>query len=608
MNCEEVLDVLDNQRMDRLDAERRRQVDAHMAVCADCARAWNLQAGLAALPDLAMPAGFAARCRARVASSVRAADGRRVARPIWRVAAVASIAAVAAILVYLLRPDSTAPEPATQVAETAITPRVIEAVPRAAAAGIVPAVLVETVPEPRFTVRLQPNEPFPPEQLRAGARREMYEPLLRANNADPAREQAMQALHSVLAGELRKVPGLMLVAADPSEVSPAHKHFVLKVGFTVNVDSKLRGLPVNPDYVQAQLDAEELQPGGKTVSRHHSYARIDMVGGCSGVAAPATNPCGDVKGVAASMVEVLLQKVFPPPPSVSRPLQAKFRDASLDQAQRLEALDELYRQQMRGDASVLRDPGVVSAALAMAATADPVLKARLWRSLRGVADPELVQHMLASLAQDPEDVRLAAIETLSADFSGDPRVRAALQATAHGDQSPLVRAVARRALEGEGPWRQYVVSSLKDTGRPALQRLEALVYYLYPPGPTERTSTDNPDYWEVMKDIFADDAALSAFAGSIPDAGRLRGGNGGLLLISNIGYRYTQSPAITDMMLRILESDPLPRRRSVAGEVLARAHASEPRVLDALNKALAGDPDKSVRDWIRQILAERSQP
>lgn len=609
MNCEELMDVLDNGTPDRLDAGRRRQVDAHMAVCADCARAWNLQAGLAGLPDVAMPAGFAARCRAVVAAGIQPVEGRRVARTGWLVGA-ASLAAVAAVLVFLLRPAAPATtDPGVRIVEAAASRRpVIETVSiEPVAAAVVPAAVVEAVPEPKFTVRLVPYAAPTEAQMAAVSTdvREIYGPQVRANSADPSREQAMQSLHAALIEELRKVPGLTLVDSDPVEMTPSRKHYRLSIGIVAMVGFDGRAMSIDSRYIPVSLSATELQPGGKIVSsRVPASSQIDLQAACSG-GAPGADPCYDPRGAAASLVQTLLRQTFPPHPTVTRPLQAKFQDASLDLAQRLEALDELYKLQARaGDASLLHDPGVVRAAIGLAATADPVLRARIWRSLRGAGNAELIQPMLGSLAQDPDDVRLAALEVLSADFLGDQRVRSALEATAQGDRRPLVRAVAQRGLSGEAPWRQYVVASLKDSARPAPERVEALVYTLYPPGPTRATTTTAPDYFQVMQELLDDDA-VRALAEAIPDSNGL--GAGANNLLGNFSARYRTHPAVPPMLLRVLENDPKPLMRAVAAQNLALFNADEPRIREALLKARDSDPDANVRSTIRQILGSAAQ-
>jgi hypothetical protein len=246
---------------------------------------------------------------------------------------------------------------------------------------------------------------------------------------------------------------------------------------------------------------------------------------------------------------------------------------------------------------------VVRATIQLAAEVDPAQRVQLWRGMRGVGNPDLIEPLIASLRQDSDDARLAAADILAADFSEDPRARSALELASVGDAKPLVRAVAQRGLSGDEQWWRYIVASLEDSSLPARQRVEAFAYYLYQPGPVPGSETDNPQYWEIWKQL--DDAAVRGLADALPAAGRLQAGNQGLLLISNFGYQFSQNPAVTEMLLRYLEHDPWNRYRTVAGEVLARTHGSDPQVRAALLKAVESDPDQSVRDWIRQIMAEQ---
>jgi hypothetical protein len=181
-----------------------------------------------------------------------------------------------------------------------------------------------------------------------------------------------------------------------------------------------------------------------------------------------------------------------------------------------------------------------------------------------------------------------------------------MESLALGEPHRLVRAVAERSLSGEEPWRKYVVTSLNDSSRPAPERIEALTYYLYPPGPTERAGS-HPDYRQIMEELL-DEEAATALAKAFPTAGSLNGMANNLL--GNFAPRHRQNPAVTDMLLTIVENDTRPTMRSVAGEVLARMHTSEPRVLAVLNKVIQSDPEASVRDYIRERMpaATRTAP
>jgi hypothetical protein len=309
-----------------------------------------------------------------------------------------------------------------------------------------------------------------------------------------------------------------------------------------------------------------------------------------------------VAETAAQLVRQLRAEVFPAESSATQPLQAKFSDASLDSTERFKAFVELYKQQAKaGGKGLLSDPGVVRAAVEVARFTDPEHRAQIWRAMRGVDDASLVEPMLASLQQDAEEVRIAALETLAADFSGDQRVRAALQTAAASDPRSLVRAVAQRGLNGDEWWHDYVVSSLKDSSLPDSQRAEALMYALYPPDPLKDVPEGSPsNYWEILKGL--DDAAVQSLVEIFPRADVFRGRESNNFL-GNFAGTFMKNPAVTELLLMVLDHDSKTLNRGVAAQVLAQAHASDPRARAALAKAESGDPDAQVRDNIRQLTS-----
>jgi hypothetical protein len=68
------------------------------------------------------------------------------------------------------------------------------------------------------------------------------------------------------------------------------------------------------------------------------------------------------------MVRRLREEVFPPDPAVTRGLQAKLQDPSLDAAQRTKALFDLRKiRDNIEERGVLNDPSVVRAVIDLAA-------------------------------------------------------------------------------------------------------------------------------------------------------------------------------------------------------------------------------------------------
>jgi hypothetical protein len=465
-----------------------------------------------------------------------------------------------------------------------------------------PTEATEAAPTPQFLVRvLRPGSEAANGMSNSALPAALAEQM-RAAAAEPSRKQAIDALRDALVEELRKVPGLMLVESDLTAIEPlSSRKYQLRVGGISGFGRDGRPVQGSSRLVQVMLDAEQIRSDGKNVRRLMYPTEIDLQAICAGAAPSTNNPCKDPQGIAVAMALKLRQEVFPPDPSAIRALQAKLQDASLDMAQRSKLLFDLLRiKDNTDDLSLLRNPGVVRAAIDMAVSADTALRARIWRAMRGVGSRDLIQPLVNSLVNDPVEVRLAALETL-VDFRDDARVRSTLESVALGDSRPLVRAVAERGLSGEGSWRQYVITSLKDSNRSAEERTDALMYYLYPPGAGE-SAPSHPDYPNIMKELL-DDEAVTALAQILPNAGSLRGASNNF--VGNFAAQNSRNPAVTEMLLTFLESDTRGTMRATAGQALARQRTSEPRVRDALAKAMQNDPDSRVRDVIQQIVGSK---
>jgi hypothetical protein len=612
MNCREVTEILDNQKTS-LDPAQRREAETHMATCAECASAWNLQAGLADLPGMAPPANFASHCRLLVAATPRSVTSRPAIRRRLLAGALTALAAAAALLViYPRQSEVTLPvasEPTLTVDAAASIPESMAgSVSTEVSAELPQAEAIEASTTSHFLVRVMPLA-LPSNAQGAAAnplmngRPTSTQEQVRAFENDPARREALQALHTALIEELRRLPGLVLVDSDLAAMEPASsRKYQVRLSTPIMFSPDGTSVEKNNRLVVVMLRAEQVRSNGQSVNRLSSGAEIDLQAPCTGAAPIADTPCADARGIAATLVRQLRERVFPPDASATRALQAKFQDSSLGVEQRSNLLAELLKtRDNTDDMSLLRDPGVVRAAIDLAANSDPAMRARIWRSMRGVGSRDLIPALINSLVSDSGDARIAALETL-ADFRDDARVRSTLESIALGDSRPLVRAVAERSLSGEESWKRYLVASLKDSSRPAPDRLEALAYHLYPPAPGAAPS--GTQYWQILEML--DDSAVTAMAEALPSAGSLQGNAG--ILMSNFAGTHNKNPAVTEMLLRVLEHDSRPRMRTIAGEVLARAHRREPRVRDALSKAMGSDPDPGVRDWIRQVLPAAEEP
>lgn len=601
MNCQDVNEILDTQRFDQIGSHQRHQVETHLATCADCARTWDALASLAALPDMAMPAAFQAQCRAAVAA--RCTPGTAAGRPrprrvlLW--GSLTALAAAAAMLLLLFMPAlRSTPVQTDQLAQREAATSSVDAAPTAqpggvgpAAANTTPAAAITTLAAPQMSIQVVMREPpsVGPDQMSAVA-------------ADPLAQEVLQSLHAELVAQLRRVPGLAVVDKDPEQITAPARHYRLRIGPLVVMG--LDGRPMRQEHRGHDIGftVEEVKSGGAIIRTQLPVGgfSVDPRATCTSLDAAERMPC-NAPTAAAYLVDQLRQKVFPPDASMTRPLQAKVRDFSVAPEERFAAFVELFRQQARtGGKNLFSDDDMVRAAIELSGLTDAEHRRQLWRAMRGVGDVSLVEPLLASLQQDPEAVRLAAVETLGADFSGHPLARSALETAASSDPEPLVRALAQRGLSGEAAWQDYLASSLKDATLPASQRVEALLHELYPPDPVDGIPAASPaNYWEVLQGL--DDAEVRALADAFPKAEQLRKWPGNNLL-GNFAAVQRKNPAVTDMLLTVLEEDTRASNRSVAGQALAQMHAREPRVRDALIKAASSDPDASVRDYIGQTL------
>jgi len=605
MNCQEVIGILDNQRVDQLDCAQRRQAEAHVAACADCARAWHAQSSLATLPDMAVPADFAAHCRVAVAARSGAANGGRARRVLlW--GSFTAVAAAAAALVLSSGPTvRTVARQAAQVPRSEAGPPAVGATPAVQPSGTAgvaqpaqPAPAVAKAAAPRFTVQVVVPEPLPadPASPFQVEQKEMY-----AIATDPAAQEALQSLRAGLVAELARIPGLAVLDKDPVQIAPTSRHYRVRLAPDVMIG--LDGRPTRLEHGYAiGIDVKEVQSGGATINHRLPIMGfgVDPQATCASPDAAGEMPC-DAQTTAIFLARYLRQHVFPADASVTQPLQAKFRDSSQAPEDRFKAFVELFKLQAKnGGKGLLGDPGVVHATVELSQLTDAEHRAQLWRAMRGVGDAALVEPLLASMQQDPESARIAAAETLAADFGSDPRARSALETTAISDPDPLVRAVAQRGLTGDEGWNHYVLSSLKDSSRPDSGRVAALMYELYPPLTIEGVSDPSPsNYWQILKGL--DDAAVRSLAEIFPRAEMFRHWPSNNLL-GNFVAVHDKDPVVTDLLLTVLKQDSHDLNRAVAAQELAEAHASEPRVREALLNALSNDPSASVRDDLGKLL------
>ena len=100
MHCQNVSTILDNRAQLKLTAAERCELDAHLATCADCERAWHAQEALLAQPIPAMRPGLLEDTLRLIVSQRRSPSARRYrSRLVLGAAVLAAGAALAAITV-----------------------------------------------------------------------------------------------------------------------------------------------------------------------------------------------------------------------------------------------------------------------------------------------------------------------------------------------------------------------------------------------------------------------------------------------------------------------------------------------------------------------------
>lgn len=595
MNCQDISHALDDRDIGALSAAQRREFDAHLAACPDCAQDWELHQRMMAVATPEMPAALPAQVRLMVAAR-HVSGGRRGSNRFVLLGVVLAVAAAAAMLAVSLtrapsppvaEEASPAPAPAVEldavVGDATLSPA-DQAHPQPSNAEVVQEVVA---PVPPFTVQLLPLE---------------------NKLADVVGRDAAVSMYEAFRKRLRAVPGLTLLEADSAgapEVPPGHRIKVIGENwsgkFGVNVE------------------AETLKPDGSVRGGYYTGMPGDLAATCtSSLPVEADfSECADPEGLAINLLGVLRKNVFPPDPSLKRNLQARLLSRSLDATQRLRALTELasfgrayygipgmQAEQLQS----LRDPAVVRGALELAtATANPQQRASVWNTMRGVDNPSLVQPLLAALRQDPDhEVRVAALGTLGASFGKDPRVSAALETIAQQESDPMVRALAHRmvgGVAGDAAWRQYILASLKESGRPAIERIEALFYQMNLPVSSAfgaRPMGNSPQGLSLLLDA----ESIPALVAALPPAS---GQSATMQMSVNQLVRelsLMEHPAITDMLLASIQGNDkwLDTQSAIYALGQLPSRRDDPRVRSALEKIRADDPNPLLRQTAGEAL------
>jgi hypothetical protein len=571
MNCQDISRAMDDRDIGALGEAGRREFDAHLAACADCARDFDVHVRLAATPTPPLPADLERRIRMSLLVPAAGAGGHRASKRLVVIGAVVAFAAAAAMFaVHSVRTPTTVPAlAATVVAPVALPVPVPVSVPESVETIVTAAPVAALPVQPRAAeAESPPAQPMPAEKLRT------VRVLPLQNQATGAAFTAVDSFFAAFIDNLRGNHELAVLAPDQAEPATAAP---------AEVRVRVRGFgPVPEGKFTVEVTFENLQSDGSYKLQMIATPTGDIAPACAG--SPPFNgmaSCRSPSHLAGGTAPFVLG-LLPPDPSLQRDPRARLLDKSLSPGVRLDALYELRDKR--------NDPEVVRGAIDFATTAtEPRLRAEVWRAMLNVRNPELVPPLVEALRRDPDaDVRLQAMTTLAVDYAEDPRVSAAFDATAQMDSKPLLRALAQRRITGYETWKQYIVASLKDTSRSDAERVEALLF-----GLGERLPPLDPQLF------LHDSDAIAALTEVLRRMESSSAGGNLPLLINRLSA--IDDPAITDLVLRSLEKRSAFATLSTLRGMLAN-HRDDSPIRAVLEKISVGDPDPNIRQAAAGML------
>ena len=492
------------------------------------------------------------------------------------VGAILAFAAAAAMVAWSLRDES-----ASQPVVIAITPSTAGPTP----ASEVPQNAEPSAPRTKETTMASDPQEIPP----APSPIHILMLPLQDDISDPVARTAINTFQSELAETLRAIPGLVLLS-DLKQAEGLPSYFRITV----------RQLGETRDGITwIDLEGGEEIPGKR---RRNGVALsglpIDLASTCVPVPEGQMSPCP--KGLASYVSGYLRKRLFPPDPGQLLQLQNQALNASLESPRRLEALTELAETKGGG---ALREAAMVRAAINLISTsADPTLKAQVWKLMKGIRHPDLIAPLAATMRNEFDgEVRLQAVTRLQEDFASDPAAREVLESVAREDSRPLVRAVAQRALGGEADWNQYVLTSVKDASKTDMERIEVFTYFVSQPCSMAGASGCFSSSGQLFRSRQSvDDEAMQALAGL---AGRSSEFRQTLLNVVN-ELREIDRPAMTSLLLTLLDGATTGEKHQLITG-LSSQH-TDPRSRAALEKIAVEDPDSQLRELAAKALRDSS--
>lgn len=598
MNCQDIMRILDDRDIGALGEAERREVAAHLAACPDCARDWEIHQRLSAAAIPPMPAEFAAQCRALVAARPAPASGRRASSRLILIGTLAAVAAAAAMLAVRLT------GPRQPVGVTMSAPATIRTAAMESTGLEHPT---ETRPIDRTggsgDIAARPAESVKPFTVLA---------RLRLAADDPALRRVLQVHYAQLLDQLRAVPGLQLLESEQSgNDADAQADYLITLtggdGGTPGASSAFGATPIAaqagagtsasaaPRAFLVTLKVESLQRDART-------GRTGMTGfySYSGYPDPKCDGAADSCPTAAAsgtIVELLRATVFPVDPSLQPELQARLLDPGLNDAARLNALSGVV-QLIRAKRGTGWNADLVRGAMDLAVTArDPVMRAQVWRTLRSIDYPGLVQPLFDMIRQESDvSSRLEAVATL-AEYGRDPAGSAALESIASSDSRQLVREVARRALAGDAGWNQYVAATLTNSSLTDAERLEPFNYLIQSAALMGAHNGIGP---------IVNDQVMAALKELLPKTWGRSTDTMSRIGLANL-LRDVDHPVAAELLLKSLldSQDPMVRRSTLSA---LAPRCGYPRVRAAVEQIAAGDPDPQMRQIAAGALQASTAP
>jgi hypothetical protein len=349
----------------------------------------------------------------------------------------------------------------------------------------------------------------------------------------------------------------------------------------------------------------------KVESRHSAASRYTWPVGVEG--APEPRRCDDPNTVrppecmtpaqlAAAQVEVLRLQVFPPDAAFQQRVVGRLGDPGQDQAGRMKLLENLLPG-LTGDRGSRVDAGTVHAVARYAAGLPADTRASVWRMLSQASHPALVAPLVESLRRDPDqNVRLAALANLEANYFTNPVVRSAFERAEREDPDAAMRAAVRWALYGQARWRGDVLAALHDTSLPYDARLAPLI---------ARTSADySPQLSAQMsllrRGVLEEGQVLRPVMVLVRE--HLRESEHAQVTGEVLGLLgNVDDPDVFDLFIQLMRETSLPIQMSGPIGNWAINHQNDPRVRDSLPLVEPTIPSKLL-ERMREITEKSVSP